>query len=60
MFNTFNMGIGFVLIVPPNAVGQAIEWFQSQGIDAYAIAEVITGSGEVLGLTEWWMLNDEC
>lgn len=52
MFNTFNMGIGFVLIVPPNAAGQTIEWFQSQGIDAYAIAEVITGSGGVEGLFE--------
>lgn len=52
MFNTFNMGVGFVLIVPPNAAKQTIEWFKSQGVDAFAIAEVITGSGEVEGLSE--------
>ncbi len=52
MFNTFNMGIGYVLIVPPSLDVQTIQWFQSQGIDAYAIGEVTTGSGEVEGLPE--------
>lgn len=52
MFNTFNMGIGYVLIVPPYSAQQTIQWFQSQGINAYAIAEVITGSGVVEGLPE--------
>lgn len=52
MFNTFNMGIGYVLIVPPSSAVQTIQWFQSQGIDAYAIGEVITGSGKVEGLPE--------
>jgi len=46
MFNTFNMGIGFVLLVPPNQAEQTINWFESQDIDAYAIGPVITGSGE--------------
>jgi len=44
MFNTFNMGIGFVLLVPPNQAEQTISWFESQDIDA-AIGTVITGSG---------------
>jgi len=52
MFNTFNMGIGFVLIVPPASAQQTIQWFQSQDIAAYAIGEVITGSGKVEGLPE--------
>lgn len=52
MFNTFNMGIGFVLLVPPNSVQQTIQWFQSQDITAWAIGEVITGSGKVEGLPE--------
>jgi phosphoribosylformylglycinamidine cyclo-ligase len=52
MFNTFNMGIGFVLIVPPNSAQQTIQWFQSQDIAAYAIGEVITGDGRVEGLPE--------
>ena len=50
MFNTFNMGIGFVVLVPPNQAEQTISWFRSQDIDAYAIAKVITGSGNVEGL----------
>lgn len=50
MFNTFNMGIGFVLIVPPEQATQTISWFESQKIPAYAIGEVISGSGELVGL----------
>jgi phosphoribosylformylglycinamidine cyclo-ligase len=52
MFNTFNMGIGFVLLVPPNQAEQAISWFGSQDIAAYAIGEVILGSGNLEGLPE--------
>ncbi len=52
MYNTFNMGIGFVLLVPPNQAEQTISHFQSQDIPASAIAEVITGSGELLGLSD--------
>lgn len=50
MFNTFNMGIGFVLLVPPNQAEQTISWFESQDINAYAIGEVISGSGNLVGL----------
>ncbi len=50
MYNTFNMGIGFVLLVPPHQVEQTITFFKSQNIAALAIGEVITGSGELTGL----------
>lgn len=50
MFNTFNMGIGFVLLIPPDQADWALEWFQSQEITTYAIGEVISGSGELVGL----------
>ena len=50
MYNTFNMGIGFVLLVPPHQAEQTINYFQSQHIPAFAIGEVISGSGELLGL----------
>jgi phosphoribosylformylglycinamidine cyclo-ligase len=50
MFNTFNMGIGFALLVPPSQVDQALQYFASQTISAQAIAEVIVGSGELVGL----------
>lgn len=52
MFNTFNMGIGFVLLVPPNQAEQTISWFAAQDIAAYAIGEVITGIGKLEGLPE--------
>jgi phosphoribosylformylglycinamidine cyclo-ligase len=48
MFNTFNMGIGFVLLVAPREVEQAVKWFESQGIGAWAIGEVIDGNGELI------------
>jgi phosphoribosylformylglycinamidine cyclo-ligase len=50
MYNTFNMGIGYVLIVSPNQVQQTIRFFESQDIPAYAIAEVIPGSGEYVAI----------
>ncbi|MBE9038191.1 phosphoribosylformylglycinamidine cyclo-ligase [aff. Roholtiella sp. LEGE 12411] len=50
MYNTFNMGIGFVVLVPPHQVEQTITHFQLQDIPTYVIGEVITGSGELVGL----------
>jgi phosphoribosylformylglycinamidine cyclo-ligase len=44
------MGIGFVLLVPPEQAPQTIAYFASQQIIARAIGEVITGSGELYGL----------
>ncbi|MFM2315625.1 MAG: hypothetical protein RLZZ04_4903, partial [Cyanobacteriota bacterium] len=32
MFNTFNMGIGFVVIVPPDQVNSTLDWFRTQNI----------------------------
>lgn len=40
MFNTFNMGIGFVLLVPPSQELMAIEWFGDRHISAYNIGVV--------------------
>lgn len=50
MYNTFNMGVGFVVLVPPHQVEQTMTFFKSQDISAVAIGEVITGSGELVGL----------
>ncbi|MBD2198185.1 MULTISPECIES: phosphoribosylformylglycinamidine cyclo-ligase [Calothrix] len=50
MYNTFNMGIGFVLLVPPTQVEQTINYFQSEEIPAFAIGEVITGDNSLVGL----------
>ena len=51
MFNTFNMGIGFAVMVPPNQVDAARSQFEREGIAAYEIGEVVAGSGELLGLS---------
>ncbi|MDJ0555081.1 MAG: phosphoribosylformylglycinamidine cyclo-ligase [Microcoleaceae cyanobacterium MO_207.B10] len=40
MFNTFNMGIGFVVLVSPSQAEMAIDWFAAQKIRAYKIGEV--------------------
>ena len=50
MFETFNMGIGFVAIVPPQQAESTLSWFQSKDVAAYQIGEVIAGTGEVVGL----------
>jgi len=52
MFHTFNMGIGFVLLVPSNQVDQALKWFLARNIAAYPIGEVVTGEGTVIGLPD--------
>ncbi|TVP69324.1 MAG: phosphoribosylformylglycinamidine cyclo-ligase [Leptolyngbya sp. LCM1.Bin17] len=50
MYNTFNMGIGFALVVPADQVNQTLRWFQQRQVAAYAIGEVVAGSGQILGL----------
>jgi phosphoribosylformylglycinamidine cyclo-ligase len=51
MFHTFNMGIGFVVLVPADAVATTMQYFADQNLAAYAIGEVIAGDG-VVGLPE--------
>lgn len=50
MFDTFNMGIGFVVLVPPQQAETTKAWFKTQGIAAYSIGEVVSGTGELIGL----------
>ena len=45
MFNTFNMGIGFVVIVSGNHVDAVLEWFEAQNITASPIGRVTSGDG---------------
>jgi phosphoribosylformylglycinamidine cyclo-ligase len=48
MWETFNMGIGYVLIVSPHQAEETINYFESCQISAYQIGEVITGSKELI------------
>lgn len=50
MYNTFNMGIGFVLFVPKTQTSSTINYFTSQNISAFPIGEVISGAGEITGI----------
>jgi len=50
MYNTFNMGIGFALVVPVDQADAVLSWWAGSDISAYRIGEVIPGNGEVLGL----------
>lgn len=50
MFNTFNMGVGFVAIVPPSQAEAAVAHFHSHGIGAWVLGEVVAGSGTLQGL----------
>ncbi|MBE9043838.1 phosphoribosylformylglycinamidine cyclo-ligase [Pleurocapsales cyanobacterium LEGE 10410] len=43
MYNTFNMGVGFVVIVPGDRVNSSLEWFKSQDITAFEIGRVTSG-----------------
>ena len=51
MWDTFNMGVGYVVIVPAEKAAESLAWFQSQNLKAFQVGEVVSGQGEVLGLT---------
>lgn len=50
MYETFNMGIGYVVIVDPESVEKTLDFFNTQGLKASTIGTVIQGKGEILGL----------
>lgn len=50
MYDTFNMGIGFVVIVPPDQADQAIATLKPLTLGAYRIGEVCEGNRRVLGV----------
>ncbi|MGB7414890.1 MAG: phosphoribosylformylglycinamidine cyclo-ligase, partial [Thermosynechococcaceae cyanobacterium] len=50
MFETFNMGIGYVLLVPPDTVENIVSWLKQQGTLAHCIGTVIEGNQTLNGL----------
>jgi phosphoribosylformylglycinamidine cyclo-ligase len=52
MFHTFNMGIGYVVIVPAAAANETIAFFNSQHITANVIGKVVTGDRSLRGIPE--------
>ena len=45
MFNTFNMGVGMVAVVPRRAGGQGRAHAAAAGEDAYVLGEIAAGDG---------------
>lgn len=48
MYNTFNMGVGMILIVSPNELGKALEILQAEGEDAFLLGEVVSSPEAVI------------
>ena len=47
MLNTFNLGVGFVVLVPPDQSQATLEFFAQQGLIANQIGEVMAGDGSL-------------
>jgi phosphoribosylformylglycinamidine cyclo-ligase len=47
MYNTFNMGIGMILIVGPDSSGEIIDYLGKKAEEAYIIGEIIEGEAGV-------------
>ncbi len=50
MFETFNMGIGYVLVVPPDQASDLLAWFRQHDVWAGVIGTIIEGNQTVAGL----------
>ena len=48
MYNTFNMGVGMVLIVSVDSYGEAMKALKEEGIDAYVIGSIVKGEEKVV------------
>ena len=48
MFNTFNMGVGMVVIVSPDTADAALATLRASGVEAYALGQVVSGSDKLL------------
>ena len=45
MFTTFNMGVGMVIVVAPDAREAALSHLKEQGVDSFALGEIGAGEG---------------
>ena len=47
MFNTFNMGVGMTAVVPAAQADEALAVLRANGVEAYALGEIVPGEGGV-------------
>ena len=48
MYNTFNMGVGMTVVLPPEQAQTALELMCAQGYDAYVLGEVVASDEGVI------------
>lgn len=48
MLDTFNMGIGYAIVVPRDRADESVAWIEARGMAAYAIGEVVSGQRELI------------
>ena len=48
MFNTFNMGVGMIVVVSPETADAALSALKAEGIDAYVCGEIVAGEEKVV------------
>jgi len=48
MFNTFNMGVGMVIVADKAYAQSVARNLKANGVDAYVMGELVPGDGEVL------------
>jgi phosphoribosylformylglycinamidine cyclo-ligase len=47
MWHVFNMGLGFIIIVPPQQTEQALRWLANRSVTAWTVGAVHRGSSQV-------------
>ena len=45
LWHTFNLGIGYVLVIPPNSCQQALQVVKDSGFEGWICGEIIPGEG---------------
>jgi len=48
MFNTYNMGVGMSIVVPPEEADSAIEILKENGEDAYVIGSIVASEDKIV------------
>ncbi len=48
LWEVFNMGLGFILIIPKEQAQEALQFLKSQGERAYQVGEIVQGHGQVI------------
>jgi phosphoribosylformylglycinamidine cyclo-ligase len=50
LWEVFNMGVGFIVIVPHDQAEAVLQFLKSQGERAYRVGEIVKGTGRALAV----------